>query len=285
MSTIQAENDEVDVIEEIDATVDASDAPEDGADGSEDAGEDTPAEVVSFDEGSPPRETSDTEQAPQWLKDLRAANREKDKKIRELESRVNSTQPVKAAPALGPKPTLEGHDYDAEEFEKALDAWHEKRREVDQHETAERAKAQEAEKGWKSRLETYATGKAALKDPDFEDSEIAVQGALDQIQQGIIIQGSEASAKMVLALGRSPKKLAELAAIKDPVKFAIEIGKLESKMNGNGAKRSPPPPESQLATRGQSRGVSDSKLEQLRRDAEKTGDYTKVTAYKRQFKR
>ena len=55
--------------------------------------------------------------APDWLRDLRKSNREKERRIRELESQL---QAPSAPVALGEKPTLKGCDYDDEKFEAAL---------------------------------------------------------------------------------------------------------------------------------------------------------------------
>jgi len=51
---------------------------------------------------------------------------------------------------------------------------------------------------------------------------------LDPVQQDIILQAAQNPALAVYALGKSKDKAKELASIKDPVKFAFALGKLEN---------------------------------------------------------
>ena len=84
----------------------------------------------------------------------------------------------------------------------------------------------------------------------------------------------------VYALGKNPKKLAELASIKDPVRFAVAVAKLETQLKVSTRKPPPPPPKITSGSAPVS-GSVDSTLERLRAEAERTGDYTKVIQYKR----
>lgn len=236
--------------------------------------------VVSIGEEPPPQE--EHAQAPEWVRELRKKNREDQRRIRELEEQLKTTKEAETKPAsLGKKPTLDDYDYDTERFEQELTAWHERKR---QHDTAA-AKAREAEEtaqaAWKKKLETYGTAKAELKVKDFDDAEAALQDHLSVTQQGIVIQGAENPALLVYALGKNPKKAKELGSITDPVKFAFAVAKLETQLKVTNRK-APPPPEKTVQGTGGTSGSVDSTLERLRAEAEKTGDYTKVTAYKRQ---
>jgi hypothetical protein len=85
----------------------------------------------------------------------------------------------------------------------------------------------------------------------------------------------------VYALGKNPKKLKELASITDPVKFAFAIAKLETQLKVSN-KKPAPPPEKVVGGTAPIRGAVDSTLERLRADAERTGDYSKVFAYRKQ---
>ena len=82
-------------------------------------------------------------------------------------------------------------------------------------------------------------------------------------------------------LGKSPTKLKELAIITDPVKFAFAVAKLERDLKVT-TRKAPPPPEKVVTGSAPKSGVVDSQLERLRTDAEKTGDYSKVTQYQRE---
>ena len=236
--------------------------------------------VVSIGEESPPQD--ETAHAPEWVRELRRKNREDQRRIRELEEKLNAKTEAETKPAaLGKKPTLEDHDYDTEKFEQALTAWYDRKRQHD--EAAAEAKRQEdaQQKAWQAKLENYGKLKSELKVKDFDDAEAASQEALNVTQQGIIVQGAENPALLMYALGKNPKKAKELSSITDPVKFAFAVAKLETQLKVTNRK-APPPPEKTVQGTGGTAGAVDSTLERLRAEAEKSGDYTKLLQYKKQ---
>jgi hypothetical protein len=247
----------------------------------EGAGEDDSV-VVTIGEESPPTEDDQT-QAPEWVRELRKTNREDKKRIRELEEQLRATKGdgVKTV-ALGPKPTLEAHDYDAEKYEAALATWYEQKRAVDEQNAKAQAEADAQEKAWQAKLDSYGKAKSELKVKDFEDAELMAQEVLSTTQQGIILQGSENPALVIYALGKNPAKLKELAALNDPVKYAFAVAKLETQLKVT--QRKAPPPERTIQGTGRVSGTVDSTLERLRAEAEKSGDYTKVVQYRKQLK-
>jgi DNA repair exonuclease SbcCD ATPase subunit len=223
------------------------------------------------------------EQAPEWVRDLRKKNREDQKRIRELETKLQQTQPQQAAPRLGPKPTLEGMDYDSAKYEAALDAWHGQKRQVDEFQSKVKQAEQQQMQAWQAKLEAYGSAKQSLKVRDYEDAEATVQEALNTVQQGVLLQGADNPAMVVYALGKNPKKAKELAAITDPVKFAFAVAKLEAQLKV-APKKTPPPPEGAIRSTAPISGTVDSNLDRLRAEAERTGDYSKVYRYKQQLK-
>jgi hypothetical protein len=96
-----------------------------------------------------------------------------------------------------------------------------------------------------------------------------------------VLQGADNPALVIYALGKNPKKAAELAKIEDPVKFAFAVAKLEKELKVTNRKAAPAP-ERMVSSTGRVSGAVDSTLERLRAEAEKTGNYTKVLQYKRQ---
>jgi len=68
------------------------------------------------------------------------------------------------------------------------------------------------------------------------------------------------------------------------VKLATAIGKLETQLKVS-SKKSPPPPEKAIRGSGSGSGSVDSTLERLRAEAEKTGNMSKVIAYKQQLRK
>ena len=236
--------------------------------------------LVTIGEEAPPTEEQHA-QAPEWVRELRKNHRESQKRIRELEEQLSKASGADSKPAqLGPKPTLEGCDYDAAKFEAELETWYQQKRQVDEVAAKAEAERKAQDEAWKAKLDSYGKAKAELKVKDFDDAEGVVQETLSVTQQGIILQGAENPALVVYALGKNPQRAQELAAIKDPVKYAFAVSKLEAQLKVTNRKA--PPPERIVQGNGRGASAVDSQLERLRAEAEKTGDYTKVTAYKRQ---
>jgi hypothetical protein len=225
----------------------------------------------------------DKEAAPEWVRDLRKKNREDQKRIRELEAKLAQQQAPQAAAAPSKKPELEDFDYDTSKYEASLSDWFDKKRRYEEQLSQAKRQEEQAQESWQSKLEGYAQARTSLKVKDFEDAESTVAEMLNITQQGVVIQGAENPALVIYALGKNPKKAKELASIDDPVKFAFAIAKLETQLKVTG-KRTPPPPEKTVGGTAPIRGAIDSNLERLRQDAERTGDYSKVYAYKKQKK-
>jgi hypothetical protein len=242
----------------------------------------TSNEIVVSIEGESPTQEDNT--APEWVRSLRKNYRELQREKRELEEKLKAKEVVDQGPTfLGKRPTLEGCDYDAEKFEQELASWFDQKRTIDDENT-KRAEAQAAEqRAWQNKLEAYGKAKSELKVTDYDDAEAAVQESFNITQQGIILQGAENSALLIYALGKNPKKAKELAELKDPVQFAFAMGKLETQLKITSRKSTPPPPEKKVVGNANS-SSSDSTLEKLRDEAARSGDFTKVVAYKRQLK-
>jgi hypothetical protein len=255
--------------------------PEQPAEGAE--AEQEEETIVSIGEESVEEAAERHTPAPQWIKELRQKTRDQARQIRELTERANGAAGVVQKIQVGKKPTLEACDFDAERFERELDTWHDTKRKADQQEAQEKEQADAQGKQWQERMQGYEKSKAILKVIDFEDAESAVQEALTVTQQGIIVSGVDNSALMIYALGKNPAKLKELAAIKDPVKFTFAIAKLEPQLKTT-TRNKAPAPERRLDSSGSTSGVVNNELEKLRAEAEKTGDYTKVVAYRKRMK-
>lgn len=216
--------------------------------------------------------------APAWVKEMRKQNRELKRQLRQMQQQAPAPGPAQIQ--LGEKPTLEGVDYDTKKYEADLAAWYAKKLKID--EEADRAKAQaEAEaRKWQEKLGGYERAKIALGAEDYEDAESAVLTHLSVTQQSIIVAGAKDPALLVYALGKNPAKAASLGAIKDPVEFAFAVARLEAQLKVSERKPATPP-ETRVTGTGRVSGGTDATLERLRAEAERTGDYTKVTRYKR----
>lgn len=278
LDTFEAEEPEIDEDEAEEITA----ADEDDA--TEAEAEEEDGVVVTIGEEAPPPEEEETERAPEWVRDLRKQYREEKRRNKELQEQLAATMGATKVAELGQKPTLEAADYDTERYEKELAAWYERKRKHDEAEAARQAEAETAEREWKQKLEGYQSAKATLKVRDYDDAEEVVQDAFTVTQQGMILQGADNPALLVYALGKNPKRAKELASIKDPVKFAFAVARLETQLKVTKRKASSKP-EPTISGTGRPSGSVDSTLERLRKDAEKTGDYSKVYAYKQRQKR
>ncbi len=241
--------------------------------------EDTEEVVVSIGEEAPPPE--EHAPAPEWVRELRKTNRELQRQNRELQGKLQAAPPETKPVVIGNKPKLEDHDYDAEKYEEALTNWFERKRQADEVNAKQEAEVMNQQKAWQAKLDGYGKAKAELRVKDFEDAEELAQQVFSITQQGVLLQGADNPALVVYALGKNPAKAKELAEIKDPVKFAFAVAKLEKDLKVTN-RRQAPAPERIVSGTGRSSGAVDSTLERLREEAARTGNMTKIIQYKAQ---
>jgi hypothetical protein len=276
---IENNDDDTIVLEGEDAQQPQAQAEGEQAQATEDEG-DTDDVIVSIGEEAPPPEEQPAH-APEWVRELRKTNRELQRQNRELQSKLQTTSTETKPVVLGTKPKLEDFDYDADQFETALANWFERKRQADEANAKQEAEVMTQQKAWQAKLEGYGKAKAELRVKDFEDAEAVAQELFNVTQQGVMLQGADNPALVVYALGKNPKKAKELADIKDPVKFAFAVAKLEKDLKVTN-RRAAPPPERVVSGTGRSSGAVDSTLERLREEAARTGNMTKVVQYKAQ---
>jgi hypothetical protein len=238
--------------------------------------------MVTIGEEAPPQE--EHAQAPEWVRELRKQHRQLQREKRELEEKLKTvSQPAERPITVGKKPTLEEYDYDAEKYESELASWFERKAKADEAQARARRAELDAQNAWQAKLDSYGKARGELKVRDFEDAEAQVSETFNVTQQGVLLQGAENPALLVYALGKNPSKAKELASIQDPVKFAFAVAKLETQLKVQNRKAATPPEKTVRGT-GPVSGAVDSTLERLRADAERSGDFSKVMAYKRQQK-
>jgi hypothetical protein len=278
------EDDDEELDTEIDSETEVDDeeeADEAGADvDSEDEEGDEDDVVIEIAGESPPPE--DDAKAPEWVRDLRKSHREQQRENKQLKdqlAKLSSTVQPKTV-ELGKKPTIEAADYDSDLYEQQLTDWFDRKKAVEAQQERQEAERRSQQDAWNATLATYGEHRKTLKVKDFEDAETVVQDELSNTQQGMILQGADNPALVVYALGKNPKKAKEIASIKDPVKFAFAVAKLETQLKVTNRKASTKP-ETTITGKAMKSGTVDSNLERLRAQAEKSGDYSKVTAYKR----
>jgi hypothetical protein len=250
--------------------------------GGEGEGNQDPAgEVVEALEGE---EAAPQQQESRTFRKLReisnAALKDKRRLERELEE-VRAKLP-KPEPTLAAKPTLDQYDYDETKFSEAYDRWMEQKAAMD---AADRQKL-DAQRKQEEEVETFKKSYKARADSlgveDFSEAETEVGSMLNQTQTGLLMRGADDPAVLVYALSKSPARLIELSRITDPVKFTVAVAKLE--INLATKKSTRPAPEPRISSERSATGhsASSSALEKLRDEAARTGDYSKVVAYKKQ---
>lgn len=275
--TAENESDDKEVEAEEESTQDEEDAGEDSGGESEEV-------TVSLEE---------EEERPQWARDLRQRHKDLSRENRELKEKLESVKnPVVSK--LRPKPRLEDFDYDTDAYEKDLDAWVSEKVKIDAEESRIKQEKEEKEEqlrrqqqveaqAWKVKLDSYADGKQSLVEKDgakdYEDAEDTASAILNRTQQGIIVGYAVNPALVIYALGKNPNKAKELSEEQDPIAFALKVQNFEEKKMKVTRKKAPPPPGK--VTDAGSASVGDSALDKLRKEAEKTRDYSKVVAYKR----
>jgi hypothetical protein len=275
------------VTDPLDDAANGGQAGAPGAEGSSDEGADDEEFAFQFGEEAPPASGSQEEAAPQWVKDLRKDFAATQRENRELKAQLQQKQPqAPTAPTLGEKPTLAAFDYDEGKYEEALSKWHDDKRRADAAQEEQRRAGEARQREIDGYHTSYVTEAQSLKRKDFQDIEGEVIAALSVDQQGLI-KFLDTPAAFVYALGHYPAKLKTLAAITNPVKFVVAAAKLEKELKVTTRTTNPKAaPEGRVTSSSgaPAAGGGEKKLEQLRADAEKTGDYSKVLAYKRQLK-
>ena len=117
----------------------------------------------------------------------------------------------------------------------------------------------------------------------MQEAEEVALASLSQAQQVVIVKAASNSAMVVHALGKHPAKLAEISKITDPIKLAVAVSKLEGKLSVT--KRGGPPEPERIARGGAPVAQGkDKELERLEKEADRTGDRTKLIAYRQKLK-
>jgi DNA repair exonuclease SbcCD ATPase subunit len=181
----------------------------------------------------------DGQPAPQWVKDLRKNNREKDKELRELrrqleqvQSRPAEQQPQQQADVIPPKPTLESCEYDETAFEQAMTDWHEKKSRAEQQKQQQERQQQEYQQRFQQRVEAHKQRAAKLPVRDYQEMEAIVLSELPPVQQEIIIHcADEGSELIAYGLGKSQQLRQRVAAETDPIRAAFLLGQISKEVH------------------------------------------------------
>lgn len=288
-TVVKNQEEQEEILEVDDSSVEGVENEEDDGSQSQTPTEDGTEEeteenlIVTIGEEETPPQNDDNELDTQLVKKLRTEIRERNKRVNKLEKQISEQETVPTKSTLRDRPSLEAHEYDEEAYVADLDKWIAEKTEVGREKENEEAVVKKQEQNWQDTLDKYAEAKKVLKVNDFEVIEEDVKVALNETQQGILLHVSKNSALVVYAIGKSEKILKELSGIQDPMLFAAEVARLETTMKTQRVTKKAPKPESRVEGGGQSSSV-DSQLAKLEKEADVTGDRTKVYQYKQKLK-
>lgn len=217
--------------------------------------------------------------APEWVKELRSRDKENQKRIKELETELSTHRKPREI-ELGEKPTLDSVGYDTDEYERQVTDWYAKKALFDQQEQTKKAEQEKIAQHWQQRVENYNSKKAETKKKvrDFDEAEEIARDTLTPIQQNMIIAGADNPELLIYHLGKYPQKAKELAGITDPVQFAFKAGKIDAQLKVQQRKPSTSP-ERKPSGSAPLNGVVDSTEAALRKEADATGNRTKLNQY------
>ena len=253
------------------------DAPEGEEVVIDDGQEDEEPEVSFGDE----EDAADDADAPDLPKRLRTEIKERDRRLlaaeRELEELRKKTAP--APIEVGPRPRLEDFDYDEDKHNSALDEYEDrkvqaalqKQNEVKDNDLVEEAQTDVAKFQQSIEALSFADAKTIVK---------SVGEAMPADMQYAVAASALDPATFIYALGKHPAKLQELLSIKNPTKRIAAIVRMEASMKvGQGRKA--PEPDRPLKGNASAAVKSDKKLEQLEKEATRTGDRTELIRYRK----
>lgn len=216
-----------------------------------------------------------------WAR-MRKEKRDAEIRAAELERKIRALETSSSVPDPGPEPTLASCEFDEAKFVAARDSWKETvaRKRAADAQAAQQAEAQQQH--MRSLEEKYRASKTELSKhvPDYAEAEAAVIAAMSPAHQDALLKATDDAAKVVAYIGKHPKLLEELAKETDRDRFIAKLSKLEVKLIMKKTGTQAPAPEKPVRGTG-AVSPGDSTENKLRAQAEKTGDYTALQAYKR----
>lgn len=222
-------------------------------------------------------EGAEEEETP-VIKRLREQNRELAKKLRQRNALQNDD--ADPEPVVPEEPSIEDFDFDPDRFATANRAYNKAKDDHREWERREDQRKSTRSQQQDDRARKIEQQKSALGVRDFDARASEVKDRLSDAQLAILIEGADNPAQMIYALGRSPTRLEMLAGEENMAKFAVAVGRLEKDIKVS--KKAPAPVESgRVRGATASLAVGDKELERLEKEAERTGDRSKIVAYNR----
>lgn len=255
-----------------DSQDDEQDADGEEAESQDDSDDD--ALDFSFDDDGDSSDPFKGQEAPEWVKKVREENRELKRQLKQREAQQMPQQ------VLREEPTLDDHDYDDEAFKQDYAQWLQEKQQIDAQVQAERQKYQQYHERYKADVDAIKA-----KAPDYDEVELSVVDVLSEQKQGLLQMLVDNPAKVVYALGKnSPAQLDRLSKL-DDIQFAKQIVLMEMQMSSKTKSRNQNKPKPKTHELEGVAGGADTRLAKLEAEADRTGDRSKVAAYKKQMRK
>lgn len=243
----------------------------DAADG-EEAGDEAVGLPTFADDGE--EEAGDTDLVKHLRAELRKA--QSDKKALEQTSKP---QPI----VVGEKPTLWDDDIagDEDKYDAAILAWDGRKRQAEAQANTVSDDQRKQNEIWQARTADFAQKRTAYPPALMNDCETALASTLSEPQRIAIIRYAKNPAALTVALGRSPAKLDALAKVEDIGEFIAATALLERDVKMPTRKPSAQPDEPVRGSASMT-ASTDAELARLEKEADRTGDRSKIAAYRRE---
>lgn len=209
--------------------------------------------------------------------------RERNKELARENAELRRTQTQQQAPQIdiGPKPKMADFNYDEEAYEAAFDAWKDKKATADRVKAEQEASNEEFQREWQRDLANYDQKKTALAMEDYDEVIAPVRTRLTLAQQSVIVKTASDPAAFSYALGNSETRLAELAKIQDPFKFAAAVARMEGGIKVTKRRKTVAPDRPARGSARVAPAGADTTEQKLLKEAEDSGDRTKLIAYRK----
>lgn len=276
----QEDTEQVEDNEVIDDEQDIDDSQDGEQDDDAEQDDSTDDDVLdfSFDDDGEDKDPYIGQEAPAWVKETREKYREAQRENRKLKQQLEQRSGQPEQQALREKPTLDAHEFDSDAYEQDYAAWLSEKSQHDARQKAEQEKYQHYDERYKSSVDAVRA-----KVADYDEIEQSIVDTVPPQRQALIKMLVDDPARMVVALGKSPAQLEKLLGL-DDIQFAKQIVLLEQQMSSKTKSRNPNKPKPKTHELEGAAGGADTRLAKLEAEADKTGDRSKVAAYKKQLK-
>jgi hypothetical protein len=215
---------------------------------------------------------------------LRKNSRQKDKYIKKLKLELEqlkkqSPKPIQSIPEPV-LPRLSDYDYDDDNYQHAVNKYADDLVKYKAVQAQIESKKLSEQQFIANLQQVYIKQKSTLNFHNFDNYENVVTSNLDIEKQNIILK-TDKPAFVVMTLAKNPDLLSELSYLNNE-DFAYKIAKIEQNIQVNTVKKPKTKPEQLIGNAKAGMSNDKTTLEALEKEAEKTGDRSKVRAFKKQ---